>query len=448
MTSKTRLVYLLITTFCLAGCGYKSRNPVSENGLPSADTIQTALAPRYAKGFKITVRPDGVKLLSISEPNNNHAIPELFALVPKGTKAEIPDGYTVIPTPTDRVICMTTPQLAGFTGLNAYDKVVATSTTRRMQNKEWLARLKDGRVKKIGMEGNFDTEIIIASQPDIIFVSPNRRGGYEVMKELNIPLVPYWAFKETSPLGLSEWIKVAGMFIGKEEEACQLFAQMEQRYNLLKAKVSNVKQRPSVFSGEMRRDTWYVPGGQSFYARLFADAGADYFMKDNPETGGVLMDFETVYAKGYNAGYWRVMNGYKGEFSYEALKASNPQYADFRAFKEKKVIYCNLEWIPLYENLPLSPDVLLSDMIKAFHPGTTSRLSSCVLFASGKRISIPVLMLMVTNSLIRLIYFTITKMAEVSDFSHSVKGYSNIPAISSAICLSVNRLTFISSSRL
>ena len=26
MTSKTRLVYLLITTFCLAGCGYKSRN--------------------------------------------------------------------------------------------------------------------------------------------------------------------------------------------------------------------------------------------------------------------------------------------------------------------------------------------------------------------------------------------------------------------------------------
>lgn len=52
--------------------------------------------------------------------------------------------------------------------------------------------------EKIGMEGNFDTEIIIASQPDIIFVSPNRRGGYEVMKELNIPLVPYWAFKETS----------------------------------------------------------------------------------------------------------------------------------------------------------------------------------------------------------------------------------------------------------
>ena len=71
-------------------------------------------------------------------------------------------------------------------------------------------------------------------------------------------------------------------------------------YNLLKAKVSNVKQRPSVFSGEMRRDTWYVPGGQKFLCPLVSPTpGADYFMKDNPETGGVLMDFETVYCQGY-----------------------------------------------------------------------------------------------------------------------------------------------------
>ena len=70
-----------------------------------------------------------------------------------------------------------------------------------MQNKEWLARLKDGRVKKIGMEGNFDTEIIIASQPDIIFVSPNRRGGYEVMKELNIPLGPLLGIQGNITIG-------------------------------------------------------------------------------------------------------------------------------------------------------------------------------------------------------------------------------------------------------
>lgn len=57
-------------------------------------------------------------------------------------------------------------------------------------------------------------------------------------------------------------------------------------------------------------------------------------------------------------------------------------------------------------------------------------------------------MLMVTNSFNPAYLFHYYKMAEVLDFSHSVNGYPNIPAISSAICLSVNLLAFISSSRL
>lgn len=56
---------------------------------------------------------------------------------------------------------------------------------------------------------------------------------------------------------------------------------------------------------------------------MFVDVGVDYFMKDNFEIGGVFMDFEIVYVKGYNVGYWRVMNGYKGEFFYEVLKVFN-----------------------------------------------------------------------------------------------------------------------------
>lgn len=326
-------------------------------------------SPRYAEGFTITSRPDGVRLVEIKEPTNKHATAERFALVPKGKQTEaIPEEYRVINVPVERVICMTTPQLAAFSATGQFDKVVGMSNTRRMQNREWLDRLQDGRIKKVGIEGAFDTEIIIASQPDIILVSPNRRGGYEVMKELGIPLIPHWGFKETSPLGLSEWIKLIGIFTGQEEQANRLFAQMEKRYNDLKAQAAQSRHKPTIFSGEIRNSNWYVPGGQSFYAKLFEDAGADYFMKENTDTGGILLNFETVYSKGQDIEFWRVMNGYKGTFSYEALSESNPMYADFRAWKDKKVIYCNLEYIPLYENLPLSPDLLLADMIKAFHP--------------------------------------------------------------------------------
>ena len=56
-----------------------------------------------------------------------------------------------------------------------------------------------------------------------------------------------------------------------------------------------------MFSGEMRGGNWYAVGGKSFLAELFRDAGADYFLKDDPRSGGVTLDFETVYSRAESA---------------------------------------------------------------------------------------------------------------------------------------------------
>ena len=109
-------------------------------------------------------------------------------------------------------------------------------------------------------------------------------------------------------------------------------------------------------------------GGKSFLANLFRDAGAEYFLKDDNRYGGFYVDFETVYASGAETEFWRIANSYPGTFSYEALRDEDTRYADFRAFKEKKVIYCNLRKTPFYENTPVEPDVVLADLIKIFHP--------------------------------------------------------------------------------
>lgn len=360
----------LVVCLLFSACGDKRRVASSTAGIITNEEDKNPFIPRYAEGFTVTALPDSIYLVDITEPANAKAQSQHWVLVPKGHTLpdNLPSGYEVIRTPIERVICMTTPQLSCFTATETFDKVVGVSSTRRLRNQEWRTRIADGRTRKIGIEGEFDTEIVLATQPEIIFVSPNRRGGYEVLKEMGIPLVQHWAFKETSPLGLSEWMKLVGLFTGCGEKACKEFAEIEQRYNQLKALVAGVRHRPTVFSGEMWGNGWYIPGGKSFYALLFADAGADYFMKHDPHTGGIQMDFETVYAQAANIEYWRVMNGYKGTFTYEALKELNPRYADFRAFTEKKVIYCNLNDKPLYENMPLSPDILLKDMIKAFHP--------------------------------------------------------------------------------
>ena len=227
--------------------------------------------------------------------------------------------------------------------------------------------MKDGRIVKIGMEGNFDTEMVLAANPDVIFISPFKRGGYEPIKETGITLVPHLGYKELDPLGQAEWIKFVGMFIGKEKEAQEVFDGIEKRYNDIKTQAAKSTTRPTVFSGEMHSGTWHAVGGKNYLAQIFRDAGADYVIQDE-ETAGENLEFEKMYALAANADYWRILNSFPGDFSYEALKSSEPRNELFKAYKERKVIYCNMKQQPYYEITPVQPDVLLKDFVAIFHP--------------------------------------------------------------------------------
>ena len=358
----------LLACISLAGCRPKNNQNVTIVTGEVSDTSSVRITPVYAKGFKVTYTPT-CRLVDISDPQKEGGESFHYALVPGGTKPEnIPAGYTVIETPVKSVICMTSLQLSNFIKLDALNHVVCITSTRHLFNKEMNERLKQGRTAKIGIEGNFDNEVIMSVNPDVIFISPFKRGGYDAMREVGIPLVPHLGYKEMTPLGQAEWIKFIGLFIGEEETANRKFAAIEKHYNELKERVAYVKKRPVVFSGEIRGGNWYAVGGKSFLAQLFRDAGADYFLKDDPRSGGVTLDFETVYSQAESADYWRIVNSFDGTFSYDVLKSEDTRYADFRAFREKGVIYCNMREKPFYESMPTQPEVVLEDLIKAFHP--------------------------------------------------------------------------------
>ena len=118
--------------------------------------------------------------------------------------------------------------------MDACDYVVGITSTRHLFNKEMNGRLKAGKTSKIGIEGNFDNEVIMSINPDVIFISPFKRGGYDAMRETGIPLVPHLGYKEMTPLGQAEWIKFIGMFIGREAEANARFAGIEMIHSKLK----------------------------------------------------------------------------------------------------------------------------------------------------------------------------------------------------------------------
>ena len=365
------LVCLLIPV--LFGCKSKKNSDAADAS--NADSALVAdsnvcIVPKYAKGFQVTYTDKGYCLLDIKDPQKEKGGESYhFALKPRGVNIdETPAGYTVIETPVRSTICMTSLQLSNFIKLDELDAVVGITSTRHLFNADMQKRLDEGKTHKIGIEGNFDNEIIMGINPDVILISPFKRGGYDALTEVGIPLIPHLGYKEMTPLGQAEWIKFIGLLIGKEEKANRIFAEIENRYLKLVKLTSEVKKRPVVFSGELRGGNWYAVGGKSFLAQLFKDAGADYFLKDDVRSGGVSLDFETVYSQAAYADYWRIVNSYKGEFTYDVLQAEDVRYADFQAFKKKQVVYCNMSQKPFYESMPVEPEVVLADLIAVFHP--------------------------------------------------------------------------------
>ena len=356
---------LVIAAFVCA-CSVKNSQSQASADTASNDSVVT-IDVKYATGFGVRDSAD-IRLVDVGK--NDH-----FALV-QSDDVNVPNGYTKIRVPIKNTICMTALQLSNFTILDAHDVVKGITGTKNLFNKDILERVKDGRIVKIGMEGNFDTELVLAANPDVIFISPSKRGGYDAIKETGITLVPHLGYQELDPLGQAEWIKFVGMFIGKEREANEIFAGIENRYNELKSKADSLIHHPSpdthhpiptVFSGEMHYGNWHAVGGKNYLAQIFRDAGADYVINDE-ETSGEDLEFEKMYALAAKADYWRILNSYPGEFTYEALKASEPRNELFKAYKEKKVIYCNMKQQAYYEISPVQPDVLLKDFVAIFHP--------------------------------------------------------------------------------
>ena len=360
--------YLYLTAllaFSLVSCNGGKQQTVTP--VEQSDSVHEQVSLKYAQGIKLNYQGNTC-LVTMQDPEDNKVLDYRFALVKRGEDAQIPEGYTRIDLPVRNTICMTSLQLSNFIKLNELEHVVGITSTKHLFNEEVHQRIKDGKIQKIGIEGNFDNEVILGINPDIIMISPFKRGGFDALKDAGIPLIPHLGYKELTPLGQAEWIKFVGLLLGEEKKATEMFDEIEKKYNDLKSLAQNVDSRPTVFSGELHGGNWYVVGGRSFLAQLFKDAGADYIFKDDNSTGGVNLEYELVYAKAAHAQYWRILNSHKGTFTYDALRESDARYGDFDACKNQGVIYCNMTKTPFYESMPVEPHLILADFLKIFHP--------------------------------------------------------------------------------
>ena len=173
MKRTTAITVSLLSILCVA-CGPKNKQNSTDLQATTASVSATdSIYPVYAQGFEVKYLPNHVRLVDLRDPQNESSNTFHYALVPRGTKPEgIPSDYAVIETPVRSAICMTSLQLSNFIKLEACDKVVGITSTRHLFNKEMNERLKSGKTAKIGIEGNFDNEVIMSVNPDVIFISP------------------------------------------------------------------------------------------------------------------------------------------------------------------------------------------------------------------------------------------------------------------------------------
>lgn len=339
--------------------------------LAHADNYSDTVEIHYAKGLQVHYQSDGTIAVTISNPDHEskQRHPTVLLLShARSNRTKFKSDTLCLSVPIHGVICMTALQLSNFTALGREDRVVGIVNLKHLFNQRIKQQIKEGKTVKIGHEGNFDTEQILASHPDFIFVSASKRGGFEQLKDCGLPLIPHHGYKETNPLGQAEWIKLAGLLTGDTRKANAIFADIEHKYNTLKKEVAQCNEPyPTVLSGKQVRDGWYVMGGQSYIAQIFHDAGASYIMH-NDETGGKTLDFESVYAKGIHADYWQIDGGFDGKYSYDVLAKEDSRYADLDAFKKRHIICCDFSITPYRELSPVEPHYLLADFVKAFHP--------------------------------------------------------------------------------
>lgn len=337
----------------------------------SVDETEKQVELRYAEGFSIT--PVGNSMLvEVNYPYQGATEGYRYLLVPKEEEpSAVPHDAKIIRIPLDNIVVTSTTHVPMLDYLGETDKLVGFPTPDYISSARMRARIDEGEIVDLGVDKAMDIERLTALSPDMLMgysVSADY-GQFKKIEEMGIPVVINAEYLEKHPLGRAEWIKFVAQFFGKQDIADSVFARIEDEYLTTVSRVADVDE-PSVLSGIVYGDAWFLPGGRNYAARLFGDAGYNYLWSSDSSTGYLQLSFESVYAQAHDADLWIGVGSFS---SLSELEAAEGRYARFRPFQNGEVYNYNArigakggnEYLELGY---LRPDLILKDLVKIAHP--------------------------------------------------------------------------------
>ncbi|WP_102407772.1 ABC transporter substrate-binding protein [Parabacteroides bouchesdurhonensis] len=355
-----QIISLLFVFWTAVSCTQSKKQ--AGNVPVSVDNIQ------YSKGYTIERHSDYI-VAEIHDPWDMTRILQRYLLVDrnKDIPAGMPKG-TVVRTPLRNIVVYNSVHSSIVELLQAADNIVGACESRYMDTPVIRELLDKGVIADLGEATAPNIEKMVDIGAEVILASPFRNAGYGPAEKLGIPILECADYMEATPLGRAEWLRLYGLLLGREELADSIFRATESNYLSLVKLAEGVEHRPTVFSEKRFGSSWHVPGGGSYMAHFFKDAGADYMFADLSGAGSTPLAFETVLDKAIHADIWLIKYNQSADMTYTTLRTEYVPYENFDAFKNKRVYACNTAFVPYYEEFPMRPDYLLKDLVWVFHP--------------------------------------------------------------------------------
>jgi iron complex transport system substrate-binding protein len=340
---------------------------------PSHHQEKSKTSPlKYAYGFSVKDSL-GCKWVKVGYPFQGATSGYEYLLVQKGN--EIPEhnkDVQVIAIPIESIVCTSTTHIPLLDYLNETDKLIGFPTTDYISSEKMRKRIDEGKVKELGIDKGMNIEKLFLLKPSMVmgYTMSSDLGQLKKIKDLGIPIVINAEYLEKHPLGRAEWIKFMALFFNKEKEADSVFRYIEKEYLTTQSLAKNASIKPTVMSGVVYGDVWFMPGGKNYAARLLDDAGCNYLWNDTDSNGFLEVSFESVFAKAKGADLWIGVGSFK---SLKEAESAEKRYALFKSFKDKNVFTYNTrvgakggsEFLELGY---LRPDIILKDLVKIAHP--------------------------------------------------------------------------------
>ena len=294
---------------------------------------------KYAECFDVYYYDEGYELLDIHENGQ-------YLLVPEG--GEIPEGLdkdiTVLQKPFDHIYLVASAVMSLFDSLDALDHIRFSGTDVSGWYIENAARaMEEGKILFAGKYSEPDYELLIGEECDLavqstmVLHSPKIK---DMLEDLNIPVFVDYSSYESHPLGRTEWIKLYGCLVDKEQEATDFFDKQSEIVEELKD-FQNTEKTVAFFyvntngTVVVREATDYIP-------KMIEIAGGRYIFEDlkNEENklSSISLTMEEFYNQAIDADYLIYNATIDSPVeTMEELLAKSELLADFKAVKEGNV---------------------------------------------------------------------------------------------------------------